>query len=320
MRAMPSRSSCAATPSSVLVTWTTRLAAMSVTLATGRQPVRAPPLACRGADPAAAERGQDARPTRQAAGPRRPSPPRRSATPDARCWTRSSSCAARIPSGPAPPWASPPGWPTWSPATPTCRPRRPRGPTTSTAASSTTPSTSPACPPTPGAGRRAASRSSPRCSGWSAPATASRRTGSPATPPCPASARWRRVWRAHLGAAVREAARPRAARRPQVHDVRRVLAARARPRAPGGHRAGAARVRRPAHGGQPLQQGHQGPAGPRPAGGRRQPRVGARPWSPPSSGSAGRSRPAHRGRSGTPIDVVVSRGLTGADVAGWPDR
>ena len=79
----------------------------------------------------------------------------------------------------------------------------------------------------PGRGRLA------RCSGWSAPATASRPTGSPATPRCPASARWPACGARHLGAAVARGRRHRAARRPPLHDVRRVLAAR-RPTSPGG--------------------------------------------------------------------------------------
>ena len=88
--------------------------------------------------------------------------------------------------------------------------------------------------------------------------------------------------------------------------VRRVLAAAGRARAAGGDGPGAARDRRQAQGRQPLQQGHQGPAGPRPARGRRATRAPRPRWPTCCATSAGRSRRATPGRTGTQLDVVVS--------------
>ena len=115
------------------------------------------------------------------------------------------------------------------------------------------------------------------------------------------------VWREHLGAAV---GRRRSAAGCCVDlrssDVRRVLAARRRRWRPASPRVRVLHeVGRPAHGGQPLQQGHQGPARARPARGRRRHR--GRPvrladllaglgWKV-ELGAAGRAgHPARRGR------------------------
>ena len=150
------------------------------------------PLACPGADPAAAERGEDSRSARPAARPRHAVLPGA----DVRPARGADGPGGAVRRGPGrsrgPPSDCRPGWPTWWPATPGSSGRRPRGPTGCTPACCTTPSRSPTSPPTPAAGPRPASPSSRRCSGWSVRATGSRPTGSPVTPRCPVSDRWRR--------------------------------------------------------------------------------------------------------------------------------
>ena len=112
----------------------------------------------------------------------------------------------------------------------------------------------------PGAGRRSCRRCTALVASRRADrAVPARRRGEPARP---------RAASPRTGAATstRWSARragTRAGRRPPVLDVRRVLAAGGRPRAPRGHGPGAARGEREAAGGEPLQQGHQGPARPR---------------------------------------------------------
>ena len=303
MRAIPVAQLRAPRPVVGARTWTTRLAACQHP--SQAKPVR-PALACRRADPAAAERGQDSRPARQAARPRHALLP---ALGDARRQVLDALvelCRGGPRAGRAPPWASPPRLADLVarnadlPSAPTARADHVYSGVLYDALD---------LPGLPAdARRRATSRVAivvlavrdgpPRRPHPGVPALRRRL----AARPRPGGGRLAR----RTSAVGARGPRPRAARRPQVHDVRRVLAARARPRPAGGHRAGAPRVGRPAHGGQSLQQGHQGPAGARPAGGRREPRVGARPGRRPLERLGWTVEAGAPGRSGTPIDVVVT--------------
>ena len=149
------------------------------------------------------------------------------------------------------------------------------------------------------------SRSPRASSGWCGRATGSRRTGSPATSRCPASGPSPACGATALGPALTEAAGARAAGRPALHDVRRLLAAAGRPRAAGGHGAGAPRGRRPRKVVSHFNKATKGRIVRAAAGGRRRP------------ADAGVRRPAARlgwkvevgagrRRTGTRLDVVVS--------------
>ena len=150
-------------------------------------------------------------------------------------------------------------------------------------------------------GRWPGSRSSRRCTGWCARASGSRRTGSPAASTCPALGVVAAHWRSRPRSRRTGGGRQRADRRPALLDVRRVLATRGRPGAARGHRPSAARGRRSAAGGQPLQQGDQGPARPGPARGRPRRPHPARPRRP-----AHRPRLARRGARRRPRRVAGS--------------
>ena len=99
-------------------------------------------------------------------------------------------------------------------------------------------STSPRCRRPHGAGPRGGWRSPRRLFGLVRPATGSRPTGCPVTSRCPGSARSPRTGASASTRRSRERARPRAAGRPPLVDVRRVLAADARPGAAGWPRCG----------------------------------------------------------------------------------
>ena len=303
--AMPSRISCADTLSPLERTFTTRLLGMSTTLA-GRDGTIAP-YACPRADPAAAQRGQDRSPPRQAPRPRRPWPrPSLTATRTtllealaALCRDDPDKAAAVLGLGPGQ-----------------------RDLVQRNAGLETAPTARADAIYTgvlydalglatlsPAARRRATV--APRGDQLAVRARPPGRPD-PGLPPL----RRRRPPGRRLG-------RRRLARGPRRGDHRRHAAAGcsstsapstyaafwrpdARPGPPRRDRPRAPRVGRPAHRGEPLQQGHQGPDRPRPPRGRRRPphpegpRRHARP---PRLDRRGRRR---RTPKGTQLDVVVS--------------
>ena len=122
----------------------------------------------------------------------------------------------------------------------------------------------------------------------------------------PGSARSPAHWRTAPRPGGAAARRRGSGGRPALLDVRRVLAAVARL----ARRVATVRVLHEVDGtpagGQPLQQGDQGPAGARAAGGRSAPRARRRASPTTSARSAGRSRWVRLDREGTALDVVVT--------------
>ena len=285
-------------------TRTTRLLGHAVTLATDGPSVR---LACAVLILLPPERGQGRAAPGQAARPRRRCPPRRSPTPRAVLDALVDLCRADPERGRD--GASGLGPPSCRPgraATPACA----RAPTARadpiyTGVLYDALGLTALCPPPPGAGRRPGSRSSSSLFGLVRPGDripAYRLSGDASLPGLGSVAG---IWRDPRPGRSREAARPRAAGRPPVHDVRRVLAA-AGPTSRRGWRPCGCCTRSDGRrtGGQPLQQGHQGPDRPRAARGRRATRAPRRRL----ADLLARPRLDRRGRSARPAGHPARRG------------